>query len=260
MRRRLLLVTAVVLAPILVLGVEALIARTGTRLADEQGFRPVDLVVRSGTGSAPISVVWLGDSTSTGVGTDAIEQSMAYRVTEDLTSSAATLTIIGMSGAQVHEVLADQLDELRRLVDAAMAPDVVFVSIGANDVTALTRRPTFRDRYRSMVDQIIELAPDAELVLVGIPDMGTAPRLPVPLRQVAGLRAGQLDTDIANVAADRDLHHVDLADRTSGTFSSDPDRFFSADDFHPSADGHEVWGDAVVASIESSGGLAVAGD
>ena len=88
------------------------------------------------------------------------------------------------------------------------------------------------------------------MVLVGIPDIGTAPRLLPPLRQVAGFRAAQLDDEIAGVARQRGLHHVDLAERTGRTFSSDPDRFFSADEYHPSSDGHEVWADAVLASLD----------
>lgn len=253
MRRRTLLITAaVLLAPVVVLGVQVQMARSATRLDDETGFRPADLVVRPG--ADPLGVVWLGDSTSTGVGTDDVERSMAYRVTESSTTGPASLTVLGVSGDQVHEVLDDQLPELVERIRQGRPVDVVFVSIGANDVTALTRRPTFRSRYEELVERIRSAAPEAWIVLVGIPDMGTAPRIPVPLRQLTGLRASQLDGVIEDVARDEDLHHVDLAGRTSATFSSDPDRYFSDDEFHPSADGHQVWADAVVDSIRHSGG------
>ena len=100
-----------------------------------------------------------------------------------------------------------------------------------------------------MVDEIERIAPRARLVLVGIPDMGTAPRLPVPLRQIAGVRAAHLDGAIADIAAAHGLLHVDLAGLTSETFSSDPGRYFSADEFHPSPEGQRVWADAVVDSL-----------
>ncbi len=250
MRRRLLLpVAAAVLLPVIVLGVEVQLARTAPRLDDEVGFRPIDIVV--GDGTPETKVVWLGDSTSTGVGTDRVEDSMAFRVTS-MRHGDARFAILGVSGAQIHEVVDDQLPELAARVDDGDVPDVVYVSIGANDVTALTRRPEFRERYRSMAEQLTELVPDAEIVIVGIPDMGTAPRLPVPLRQIAGVRAAQLDGVIGEIAEDADLHKVDLAGRTSATFSSDPGRYFSLDDFHPSRDGHRVWAEAVVASIDES--------
>jgi lysophospholipase L1-like esterase len=244
-RRRILIALLLVVGlPVAVLAVEVQMARTGERLDDEEGFRPERLVVRAGPD--PTRVVWLGDSTATGVGAGDVTGSMAHRVTARFTDAPVTLTILGRSGAQVHEVLDDQLPLLQ-----ATDADVVFVSIGANDVTALTRDPTFRSRYRRMVTTIEELARGAEIVLVGIPDIGTAPRLAVPLRQIAGWRGAQLDDEIARVARQRGHRHVDLADRTGPIFSSDPERYFAADDYHPSSDGHEVWADAVLASLAS---------
>lgn len=253
MRRRLLVLLAVVvLGPLLLLGVEVQLARTsGTRLDDEQGSRPRQRTVRPGP--APLHVVWLGDSTSTGVGADDVEDSMAWRVAEGLADGPVVLTVLGRSGDQVHEVLDGQLPELAGVVLEEASAHVVLVSIGANDVTALTRRPTFRSRYAELVDGIdgALAGVDARIVLVGIPDIGTAPRLLPPLRQLAGLRGSQLDGEIASIARHSGHHHVDLADRTSRTFSSDPDRYFSADEYHPSSDGHGVWADAVLASLDA---------
>lgn len=245
MRRRVAILVVLVLVPVLVLAVEVVVARLRPRLDDEVGFRPSRLEVRPGP--EPVHVVWLGDSTATGVGTARVEDTMAYRVASGLTSAPVELTILARSGDQVHEVhevLDHQLDALAR----AGAVDVVLVSVGANDVTALTRRPTFRERYATLLDRLAVLVPEAEVVAVGIPDMGTAPRLPVPLRQLAGVRAAQLDDDVADLAGDRDVQHVELS-VTGATFSSDPDRYFAGDGYHPSGPGHGVWADAVLASI-----------
>jgi lysophospholipase L1-like esterase len=251
-RRILALAAVVVLGPLVVLGVEVQLARSGGgRLDDEAGERPRQRAVRPG--EQPLHVVWLGDSTSTGVGATSFTDSMAWRVAEGLADGPVVLSVLGRSGDQVHEVLDDQLPELADV----LIPDVehvVLVSIGANDVTALTRRPTFEGRYVELVDRLEAVVDDAgaraRIVLVGIPDIGTAPRLLPPLRQLAGLRGAQLDDEIAAVARRRGLHHVALAERTSRTFSSDPDRFFSDDGYHPSSDGHGVWADAVLASLD----------
>lgn len=252
-RRFLALVAFVVLGPLVLLGVEVQLARSGGgRLDDEAGERPRQREVRPGP--QPLHVVWLGDSTSTGVGAGDFTGSMAWRVAEGLTDGPVVLTVLGRSGDQVHEVLDEQLPELPEVLIPG-ADHVVLVSIGANDVTALTRRPTFEGRYLQMVDEIEAVldgaAVSARIVLVGIPDIGTAPRLLPPLRQVAGFRAAQLDDEIATVARRRGVHHVELADRTSSTFSSDPDRYFSSDEYHPSSDGHGVWADAVLASLDA---------
>lgn len=254
-RRIAALVALTVGVPVVVLGVEVQLARTsGTRLEDELGQRPRQRMVRDG--NAPLHVVWLGDSTTTGAGADPFTSSMAWQVAEGLSPGPVVLTVLGRSGDQVHEVLDDQLPALEDVLLAG-APHVVLVSIGANDVTALTRRPTFAQRYGTMVDRITsELAAaghaGTRVVLVGIPEMGTAPRLLPPLRQAAGLRASQLDDEIEGIARARDLHHVELADRTGSIFASDPDRYFSADEYHPSAAGHRVWAEAVLDSIREA--------
>jgi len=254
-RRAIALLALAVGLPAVVLGVEVQLARTGTRLDDEQGQRPRQQVVRPGP--RPLHVVWLGDSTTTGVGAGQFEDSMAHRVAAGLDDGPVVLTVLGRSGDQVHEVLDHQLPDLPEVLTTDARATVVLVSIGANDVTALTRRPTFRDRYEAMVERIGE-ALDADgrparIVLVGIPDIGTAVRLLPPLRQVAGFRAAQLDDEIAAVARRRGLHHVDMAGRTGPAFGREPDRLFAADEYHPSGDGHGVWAEAVLASLREAG-------
>jgi len=253
-RRALAVVALAIGVPAAVLAVEVQLARTGTRLDDEQGERPRLQVVRPGPD--PLHVVWLGDSTTTGVGATRFEDSMAHRVAAGLGDGPVVLTVLGRSGDQVHEVLDHQLPELRDVVAADARATVVLIGIGANDVTALTRVPTFRDRYEAMVagvaDTLDAAGRPARTVLVGIPDIGTAARLLPPLRQVAGLRADQLDDVIAGVARRRGLHHVELADRTGPAFAREPDRLFAADEYHPSSDGHAVWAEAVLASLRDA--------
>ncbi|MFP5321836.1 MAG: SGNH/GDSL hydrolase family protein [Acidimicrobiia bacterium] len=255
MRRALVIAAVVVVLPIAVLAVEVQLARTGDRLEDEDGSRPRQEVVRRG--EDPLHVIWLGDSTTTGVGAEDFEESMAWRVAERITDGPVLLTVLGRSGDQIHEVLDHQLAALPDDLTEDVRGQVVFVSIGANDVTALTRRPTFEDRYRELVARVSEVLDESDIpsrvVLVGIPDLGTAPRLLQPLREVAGFRAAQLDDVIEEVARDRGLHHVELADTTGPVFASDPDRYFAGDDYHPTGDGHGVWADAIVRSLDFAG-------
>jgi lysophospholipase L1-like esterase len=232
--------------PVTVLAVEVQLARTGPRLEDEDGFRPDRLVIRPG--EDPVDVTWVGDSTAAGVGADDVEETMAHRVAAGLTGRPVRLTVLARSGAQAHEVVQEQLDDLRRT-----GADVVLVSVGANDVTHLTRVATFRQRYRAIVEGIRAAAPDADLVLVGIPDIGTAPRLLVPLRQLAGWRGDRLDDEIRDIAADEQVLHVDLAARTGPRFADEADRLFARDRYHPNGTGHGVWAAAVLEAIEVSG-------
>jgi lysophospholipase L1-like esterase len=87
-------------------------------------------------------------------------------------------------------------------------------------------------------------------VLLGVPDMGSTPRLAQPLRALAGFRGRQLDEVVREVAADAGAAHVPIAEATGRAFRDDPERAFADDGYHPSAVGYRVWADAVLAELE----------
>jgi lysophospholipase L1-like esterase len=230
---------------VVLLVVEVQLARSGPRLADEDGSRPQGLVVGTDRSGVPIEVVWLGDSTTTGVGVDDFDDSMANRTavaTADVLDRPVSLTVLGVSGARIDAVADEQAADLEQA-------DVVVISVGANDVTHLTNRATFRTRYATLLDHVEATTPDAEIVLVGIPDMGSVPRFAQPLRAIAGVRASQLDDDVRSAARSRGLQYVDLAGDTGPRFRADPDRYFSDDGFHPGIAGHGLWAESARGEI-----------
>lgn len=228
----------------IVLAVEVYLALSRTHLDDEVGSRPSGLLVGDRDGP-PVVTVWFGDSTSTGVGASTFEESVAFGVAA---ADAArfdrpvALTVFGVSGHQVHEVLDEQIPEF---LASGIEPDRIYISVGGNDVTALTRRPTFRSRYRRMLDEIRSAAPDAHITVLGVPDMGSVTRLDWPLRAISGWRGDALDDDVHDAATKRGIRHVDIATETGPAFRKDPDFYLAADLFHPSDEGYQLWIDAV---------------
>lgn len=213
---------------VLVLAVEAALATLGPRPPDAPDIgraRPVD------PGAA--RVVWLGDSTAAGVGVVEADETLPIQVAGTV---AARVEVLARSGARVSDVVADQLPRLDG------ASDVIFVSVGANDVTHLTSRRDFESRY---ADLLAGLPESADVVLLGIPDMGSIPRLAQPLRYVAGARGSELDEVVADLAERTGATYVDIAGFTGPAFRADPDRNFSTDNYHPSAEGYALWADAV---------------
>ena len=228
----LLAVAAVPLAAAAVLAVEVQLARSGPDLPD------VAHDFETGPADAPLAI-WLGDSTAAGVGADDVAGTVPALVAAE---TGERLRVLAMSGATIEEVVDEQvplLDELN--------PDRIYVSIGSNDVTHLTSRDDFRSSYRELVRQL----PDVPLVLLGVPDMGSPPRLLQPLRAVAGFRGRQLDEVTRDVAAATErATYVDIAGHTGPPFRQHPDRYFSADKYHPNRAGYELWAEAVLETIK----------
>lgn len=231
---------AVPVALLAVLGVEVVLARRAPTL----GGPPLALGGPVGQGSRPaLGMVWLGDSTAAGVGASRAAAALPTVVAEGL-DRPVELTVLATSGATIADVVEHQLQAVPE--DGA---DLVLVSVGANDVTHMTGRDDFESGYRRLVDG---LPASAQVVLLGIPDMGGIPRLAQPLRWLAGIRGEQFDDVVEAVAEDTGAAYVDIAGETGPAFRREPGRFFADDRYHPSDEGYRRWAQAVLEVLESS--------
>lgn len=236
-RRGSLVVAAAVAGTAIVLAVEIQLARSGGRLPERE--LALD---RSGAGKR---LVWLGDSTAAGVGASNAAGALPSRVADGLDPAGVSVAVLAVSGARVADVLADQVPKV-----AAARPALVLISVGSNDAIHLTRRGTFRRTYENVVRALPDGVP---VVLLGVPDMGSIPRFAQPLRAVAGWRGRNLDAEVRRVAGVTGARYADIAGRTGPPFRRDPDRYFAADDFHPSDAGYGLWADAVLEVLRKSG-------
>jgi len=214
---------------------EVQLARSGDRLPE------LNLALdRPGDGP---KVVWLGDSTAAGVGASSAAGALPSRVQDGLGRPGASLTVAAVSGARVADVLARQVPLV-----AGLHPDLVLISVGANDTIHMTGRTEFRRTYERLVRALPAGVP---VVLLGVPDMGSIARFAQPLRAIAGRRGRRLDGEVRRVAAAAGAVYVDIAGSTGPAFRRDPRRYFAADDFHPSDAGYGLWADAVLNGLRN---------
>jgi lysophospholipase L1-like esterase len=221
----------------LVVTAEIQLARSGDRLPELK-------LVLDRPGNGP-RVVWLGDSTGVGEGASSAAGAVASQVQDGLGLPDAALTVLAVSGARAADVLAHQVPLV-----AGSHPNLVLISVGANDTIHLTGAGDFRRRYEELVRA---LPPGVPVVLLGVPDMGAIARFAQPLRAVAGRRGRHLDAEVRRVAAATGAVYADIAGPTGPSFRRDPGRFFSADDFHPSDAGYRLWADAVLKVLRREG-------
>jgi len=182
-------------------------------------------------------MVWLGDSTAAGVGANGPEGSLPRQVAARL-GGPVELVVLARSGARLDEVVQQQLPRV-----ASLDPDLVLVSAGANDVVHLASKRRFARQYREMLDGLRPIP----VVVLGVPDMGAAPRFAQPLRAIAGWRGRALDGAVRDAVGGRvDVRYVDIAGRTGPAMRREPDRYFAADRYHPNDAGYGLWADAVL--------------
>ncbi len=236
---------------VVVLGGEVLLARGGARLDefDVTALNATYAPPTEPTSATPVRVLWLGDSTAAGVGATSPSRAVSAGVGRRLAEARRVtidVRVIAKSGARVGDVAREQSPRV-----AELAPDVVVISIGANDTIHLTSVGAFRSKYEQVLDELERDGVAASrVVVVGVPDMGAPPRLRQPLRAIVGLRGRRLDREARNIARDHGARYVDLFAETSSQFRADHDRYFAADKYHPSDDGYALWAKVIAPEVE----------
>ncbi|MGD2043318.1 MAG: SGNH/GDSL hydrolase family protein [Acidimicrobiia bacterium] len=187
--------------------------------------RPTDPALR---------VAVLGDSSVTAPGVSGPDEIWVSLVCERLAADRhVMLQSFAVGGSMAHDVIADQLEYA---IDSR--PDLVFLSVGANDVIKGVPRSRFAVNLDHLVSELA--ATGATVVQSGVGVMGSVPRLYPPLSTLMSRRAERFDEVHWEVAAIHGTHVVDQrSDDTEVWFR---DRSLWAEDlFHVSAAGHARW-------------------
>ena len=177
-----------------------------------------------------LRLVGLGDSLIEGVGVTRAEDCLTACCAREFaaaTGRAVGWRTVGRSGATSAGVLH------KLAVRLPPEPvDLFLVSVGVNDVTALRRRRDWRAHLDAIATRLARHSPDALAVFLGLPPLQRFPALPSPLAQVLGLRARQLDDELAAVlGAHPGARHLRF------DFEARPEEF-APDGFHPSGESY----------------------
>jgi lysophospholipase L1-like esterase len=186
-------------------------------------------------GQRPVRVVWLGDSLAAGLGVDVVDDTPARTVARML-ERAVELRVLAVPGATSGDVLCQQIPLLGE------GADLIVLCVGANDVARLVRRRVYARNLRAIATAT---APTPTVVL-SLPAMAMADRIPEPLRSLCGVRARWFER--ARVRALRAHPHalsVDIASRPAHISRRAGRAMLSADRFHPGADVYRIWAERI---------------
>ena len=169
------------------------VRRTALRLPD--GELPAEGLFDHG--ESDLQVIGVGDSVIAGTGvrlmTDAITAQSA-RALAQAGSSKVHWQARGVNGW----CLADLIESLQD--EPIGRSDIVIVSIGVNDVTALTGLLRWQMQLTALLP-LLQQSRAHSIVLLGVPPMEYFTALPQPLRWVLGVRAAMLDKGLQQLAS-----------------------------------------------------------
>lgn len=189
----------------------------------------------------PLRLVVLGDSSAAGLGVDSPEETPGALLAGHLARIAGRpvrLDCLAVVGA-LSQHLAAQVGQARPL-----RPELVLIMIGGNDVT---HRVWPSIAVRHLADAVRELRDlGAEVVVGTCPDLGTIQPIQYPLRWVARRWSRELAAAQTIAVVEAGGRTVSLGDLLGPEFARSPERFFGADQFHPSADGYAAAAAAIL--------------
>jgi len=196
---------------------------------------PSRLPVHLGHAGPTLTYLVLGDSTAAGQG--ATPGSGIADKTAGYLSLNHNVIFVNMavSGARAADLVSDQVPSA-----VGIKPDLVLISIGANDATHLTPSSTFASQIEQAIGMLTALNPDVKIVVTGCPDMGSIPRFAEPLRTLAGMQGRRINGALGPLVTQYNLTNADIAGATGHQFRRDP-TLFASDKFHPNDRGYALW-------------------
>jgi acyl-CoA thioesterase I len=195
--------------------------------------------------TGPIHYVALGDSTGAGVG--ARDGGYVLRLFKRLQKERAgsTLTNLCVSGATTADLLRDQLDR-----GVAATPQLITIGIGINDVGHGIPIDQFAVNYARLLERLRKDT-QAVIVITNLPDVSISPTIPLSLRFQYQQKIQEFNRRIEQLANEHRIVVFDVYTITHDELPNHPE-FFSADQFHPSDAGYQLWADEMWPTVASA--------
>lgn len=187
-----------------------------------------------GTTSADAArVLVIGDSTAVGTGGPSA-MSVAARLARAF--PGVRVDNAGVDGA----ILSDTLRQLES--DGGPPPRVLLIMAGGNDVLRVASAARIEHELDALLAAAVRRTP--RVILMSPGNLASAPRLWWPFDRVLGWRSRTARDAFRRAAARHPVLHLSMfRERAEDPFAQEPERYFSDDGIHPSAEGYALWFD-----------------
>lgn len=200
--------------------------------------------------TGPVNYVALGDSTGAGVG--AREGGYVARLFRHIAAQrpGSKLTNLCFSGATSSDVMRNQLDR-----GVSESPNLVTLGIGINDIGHGVSLEQFSQNCEEILSHLRN-STRAAIVVTNIPDISSAPQIPESMRDEYHQLIVAFNKSLEEAALRHGATVFDVYGITHVQLPSHPE-YFSADGFHPSDKGYELWAQQMWPAVAKTIGLEV---
>lgn len=174
-----------------------------------------------------------GDSTGVGTGARSPQDSIAGRIGSDF--PGAHISNISENGITL-EVLRNKLYSLPKT-----EYNLIVIQIGSNDVTSFTSKQKVAEELKLVLDYAEEHSEKVIVLTAG--NIGLSPVFKFPLSNLITYRTLMVREIFMKEVGERSsVYYVDLFESADDDmFSTDIEKYYAPDYFHPSSEGYGVW-------------------
>ena len=192
----------------------------------------------------PFTYVALGDSTVEGLGATSPDRTYPAIIFEAIKGSykQAKFYNLGRLDSTAKDLVTEQLDK-----SIALSPDLVTISIGANDVRYRRNILEFEKDIQIILKRL-KRETHAEIVINTIPNMSVTPAVPKGVRTASLVQVKRFNTRIERRGKEAKVIVVDLFP-LSGMFARRYPEMLAEDGFHPSDFGYALWANTILQYI-----------
>ena len=185
--------------------------------------------------------VAIGDSTVEGVGASDPSRSCPALVFEKIKheKKRAYFYNLGKSGARIRDVV-----ELQLAKAVELKPDLITISVGANDLRHRTKLRHFEKDFYELIKTLKEKT-KAEIIISNIPDVSVAPSLSIMVKYLSRFVAKRFNRIINEHAKQFRCILIDLY-TGSKIYGRKSLGLISADGLHPSDEGYALWAKVII--------------
>ena len=198
-----------------------------------------------GEPGAPIlTYLALGDSTAASWGAGKLQATYPHLVAQAVAQRGFYVHVVNsaVGGARAGGVAASQLAAISQI-----RPDLITLSVGANDATHGTAPGDFR-RDLIAILSALEQSPARTILVADTPDMFLAPALPLPIAAATARLARNQNSVLRELTRNSRVQIVEIYERGKLDARQNP-QLYAADRFHPSALGYARWGQLFIEEL-----------
>ncbi len=202
------------------------------------------LISNNQMASSSLTYVALGDSLTAGVGAEKLEETYPYLLSKYLAGNDYQINVKlrAVPGAKTQDLVNGLLP-----LGIADNPDIVTLMIGVNDIHGEISATEFKKNYEEILRRLSSET-KAKIYVVSIPFIGSDNLLLPPYNYYFDAKTKEYNKIVLALTNKYHLKYIDLYTQTESLFK-EAGPHYSADFFHPSAEGYKIWSDLIYADI-----------